>query len=616
MRNGARMRKRAAAALIMSAALSFLIICAFLQPGAAAYAAGAAAVTLPSGWAAAADDGDEWFLGEDYLDLAAVREETDAMLADSDLEALAADPVVIAVIDTGVVTRHEIFGYGTDEDVFLRVGSNIVALNAINGTSDVYDGGNDFHGTHVAGIVALLIRALGLSDYIKIMPIKAGQHKGAGNVFEMSDVRDAVEFATDNGADVVNLSFGAESSRWKDAVTEQDAEEAVFVAAAGNYHNDSDSILQSKFYPAANDHVIGVMNYEEGANGAEMHVGEKGKGSNYGSLYDVCAPGTDILSADGATSGYKTMTGTSMAAPMVSFAVALLELKCRAEGVETDATQLAEMFLMTFTDTLEYDDEEYPVMSLDGVMGAEYRYDASGGIYLSAAATAVPAAEAEPLTLGESVEVTLTADCGYINAGAKFVWSYVSGGTPIKSEGGRLKTKMVATDIGGIDVTLSVFTPDGAVLLNESTVTLAAEYFVPTSENSLLTLSKRAGEDGSVPLSDGETLVLGVDTLKYASPDCEVVWIVNGEAVSNDGEFEFEPDADGTYVITVTVNGSVIGDPVTVVASGIAAARNAVIIGASCAAGAVAAAGLGVLIAVILKKRKAGQGEDEPAKTA
>ena len=116
-------------------------------------------------------------------------------------------------------------------------------------------------------------------------------------------------------------------------MTASDAEEAVFVAAAGNYHDDSDSIFGGKFYPAANDHVIGVMNCEVGEDGAVLHVAGQDKGSNYGSAYEVCAPGTDIMSADGGNMGYKTLTGTSMASPVVSFAVALLRTEMPRGGL-------------------------------------------------------------------------------------------------------------------------------------------------------------------------------------------------------------------------------------------------------------------------------------------
>ena len=204
------------AVLLMSAAFFF-----------AAYFAGASAPcalaqSLEEGYLAATGGEGDWYFSEDYLDVAAARESVRDILESGDLSEIEQDPVVIAVIDTGVQTRHEIFDADGEEDVFLR-GENgmILSRNTINNTYDV-------------GIVALLIRAFGLSDYIKILPVKAGEYTGKWNTFELSDVEEGVDYALDCGADVVNISLGSDKAPtdWRDAVTASDAEKAVFVAAA------------------------------------------------------------------------------------------------------------------------------------------------------------------------------------------------------------------------------------------------------------------------------------------------------------------------------------------------------------------------------------------------
>ena len=605
------------AALIMSAALSFYLVFGFIfvPAGVSDAAESGVSLSLPEGYLEAVG-GDAEDAVTDLLGIPEAVWLVRELLDGADTAALKSDPVVIAVIDTGVQTGHEVFGTGTAENVFLTKSGNIVARNTLNNTSDVRDGASkDYHGTHVTGIVALLIRAFGLADYIKIIPIKAGAYNGVSNNFYLNDVTSAVDFALVNGADVINLSIGTTKTKWQKAVTEEDASEAVFVAAAGNYHDDSDSIFGGKFYPAANDHVIGVMNCEVDEDGAKMHVAGQDKGSNYGSAYEVCAPGTDIMSADGQTGGYKKLTGTSMASPVVSFAVALLELKCRAEGFDADAEELREMFLLTFTDTLEYDGEDYPLLDLAGLMNAEFARDASGGIYLEQASATAAAYSAAPLVLGTPVPLTLFADCGYLDAGAKYEWSFLSGGTFIKAEGARLSTSIVATDINGVDVTLKVYTPDGSTLLAESTAHLIATYLTPTASNSRLTMSVRAGADGRVRLGNGDDIVLGVTSLQYASPETRVVWEVNGKEASRDHSFTFRPDADGTYVISVTVNGIAIGEDVIVVAEGIDDARRAIIIGCS-VAGAVILAAAGVITAIVMMKRRAEQREGSPSASA
>ena len=605
------------AALIMSAALSFYLVFGFIfvPAGVSDAAESGVSLSLPEGYLEAVG-GDAEDAVTDLLGIPEAVWLVRELLAGADTAALKSDPVVIAVIDTGVQTGHEVFGTGTAENVFLTKFGNIVARNTLNNTSDVRDGASkDYHGTHVTGIVALLIRAFGLSDYIKIIPIKAGAYNGVRNNFYLKDVTSAVDFAIANGADVINLSIGTTDTAWQKAVTEEDASEAVFVAAAGNDHDDSDSIFGGKFYPAANDHVIGVMNCEVDEDGAKMHVAGQDKGSNYGSAYEVCAPGTGILSADGSSGGYKKLTGTSMSSPVVAFAVALLELKCRIEGFDADAEELREMFLLTFTDTLEYDGEDYPLLDLAGLMNTEFARDASGGIYLEQASATAAAYTASPLILGASVPVTLFADCGYLDAGAKYEWSFLSGGTFIKAEGARLSTSIVATDINGVDVTLKVYTPDGSTLLAESTAHLIATYLTPTASNSRLTMSVRAGADGRVRLGNGDDIVLGVTSLQYASPETRVVWEVNGKEASRDHSFTFRPDADGTYVISVTVNGIAIGEDVIVIAEGIDDARRAIVIGCS-VAGAVILAAAGVTTVVVVMKRRAQLRGGSPSESA
>lgn len=616
-RSDARQRAMMIAALIMSAALSFYLVFGFIfvPAGVSDAAESGVSLSLPEGYLEAVG-GDAEDAVTDLLGIPEAVWLVRELLDGADTAALKSDPVVIAVIDTGVQTGHEVFGTGTAENVFLTKSGNIVARNTLNNTSDVRDGASkDYHGTHVTGIVALLIRAFGLADYIKIIPIKAGAYNGVRNNFYDYDVTEGVDFALVNGADVVNLSIGSDKAAWQKSVTASDAEEAVFVAAAGNSNKDSDGAPGEKFYPAANDHVIGVMNCEVGEDGAVMHIGDKDAGSNYGSAYEVCAPGTGIMSADGGNMGYKTLTGTSMSSPVVSFAVALLELKCRAEGFDADAEELREMFLLTFTDTLEYDGEDYPLLDLAGLMNAEFARDASGGIYLEQASATAAAYSAAPLVLGTPVPLTLFADCGYLDAGAKYEWSFLSGGTFIKAEGARLSTSIVATDINGVDVTLKVYTPDGSTLLAESTAHLIATYLTPTASNSRLTMSVRAGADGRVRLGNGDEVVFGVTSLQYASPETRVVWEVNGKEASRDHAFTFRPDADGTYVISVTVNGIAIGEDVIVVAEGIDDARRTIIIGCS-VAGAALVAAAGVITAIVMMKRRAERREGSPSASA
>lgn len=103
------------------------------------------------------------------------------------------------------------------------------------------------------------------------MPIKASYNSWGETTFKSTAVRAAIDFAIENGADVINMSIsdkGADpgTSTDFDMVTKEDAQKAVFVAAAGNNSTASSTVGSAKgkwYYPAANKHVIGVMNYAE-----------------------------------------------------------------------------------------------------------------------------------------------------------------------------------------------------------------------------------------------------------------------------------------------------------------------------------------------------------------
>lgn len=335
----------------------------------------------------------DWQNGEDELDLEYVKTRVKSWLSDPqyDFSALENDPIVVAVVDTGINFDHEIFtgkydenGVATDDkigryDVLLRdENGNIITVNTANGINANDDASNR-HGTHVAGIIATLIHELDLEKYIKILPIKASK----GTSFSTAGVKKGIAFAIENGADVVNLSLcedkaSNDSSEFNKMITDEYAQKAVFVAAAGNDGKSSSAKdILGKFYtyyPAASKNVIGVMNYTT-ENGKKKIAST----SNYGSAYDICAPGEYIYSADGKTAdSYKSLKGTSMATPFISFASALAMLKdrayCAATGEkECSAVDIAQNVRQSYTQTIKAGNFTLGVFDFEPLISDEAR---------------------------------------------------------------------------------------------------------------------------------------------------------------------------------------------------------------------------------------------------
>lgn len=269
----------------------------------------------------------QWFDGEDYNNfngtLQAINKIKDG-LSTAEKADFKNNPVLVAVIDTGINASHELFdGVLCDEGLWYNA---ITHKNGRDYIDDNCNNGNLIgHGTHVAGIVAQEIKKYGLEDYIKILPVKASQNGS----FAESDVVKAISYvgnlATQDKTIVINMSLTSYS--WGknsdvDVAVQSAVREGVIVcAAAGNDRKNSASSGYSSGSPACLENVIGVMNYMEGLIPAPK--------SNYGTAYDIAAPGQKIISAakSDETEPYCTKDGTSMATPFVSFAAAVLEIR-------------------------------------------------------------------------------------------------------------------------------------------------------------------------------------------------------------------------------------------------------------------------------------------------
>ena len=252
---------------------------------------------------------------------------------------------LIAVVDTGIDLTHpdlspnlwvnpnEIADNGIDDDAN-GVIDDIHGFNAIESVasglpSEIYAPGKlNFHGTHVAGIIAAVGNngegSSGLCWNARLMDARFLNSSGAGSV---SDAVSAIQYALSMRAEdellIINNSWtiGNYSRTLEETIEKSQNNGVLFVVAAGNSGRNNDIIsVYPGIYSAAYSHVVSVGNSTEDD---QRFLGSGA--SNYGvRSVDLFAPGTNIFSTL-PDNGYASETGTSMAAPLVSATAALLD---------------------------------------------------------------------------------------------------------------------------------------------------------------------------------------------------------------------------------------------------------------------------------------------------
>lgn len=239
--------------------------------------------------------------------------------------------VIVAVIDTGVAYKNMGASVGVPDLVNTEI---VPGYDFVNNRKEALD--DHGHGTHVAGTIAQStnngVGVAGVAYRAKIMPLKVLSAKGYGSV---ADIAEAIRFAADNGAKVINMSLGGgrPSRILAKAVDYAHQKGVVIVCAAGNEGRGRVS------YPAAYPHAIGVA--------ATQFDRKTTFYSNWGKEIDLAAPGGNTRldqNNDGMPDGvlqntlipgrpelndYLLFMGTSMAAPHVAGVAALVI----AEGV-------------------------------------------------------------------------------------------------------------------------------------------------------------------------------------------------------------------------------------------------------------------------------------------
>ncbi len=254
--------------------------------------------------------------------------------------------IIVALVDTGVDYTHpdlsgniwsnaaEAGGVdGVDDDGNGYV-DDIRGWNFANNNNNPMDDDIDGHGTHVAGIIGAVsnnsLGAAGINWSVKLMPLKFLDANGDG---DLADAAEAIRYAADNGAKIINASYSYPQRCGSDtpSITERQAiehartKDALVVVAAGNFRCDNDRFPS---YPSSHklDNIISVAASNQRDEFASAF-------SNYGARsVHLFAPGDNIFSTirNNLTgmvsniSGYDYIEGTSMAAPMVSGILSLL----------------------------------------------------------------------------------------------------------------------------------------------------------------------------------------------------------------------------------------------------------------------------------------------------
>lgn len=506
----------------------------------------------------------QWFDGKDYNNfndtLQAINKIKDGLSPAEEAD-FKNNPVLVAVIDTGINASHELFdGVLCDEGLWYNAIEKKRGRDYIN---DNCNNGNLIgHGTHVAGIVAQEIKKYGLEDYIKILPVKAGNSDGE---FFTNPVVAAINYvgnlATQGKTIVINMSLTSYSwGKNSDVNVEVQSavrEGVIVCAAAGNKGYNSSSTGNSLGSPACLENVIGVMNYGEGLIPAPK--------SNYGAAYDIAAPGQKIISAakSGATEPYCTKDGTSMATPFVSFAAAVLEIRFNRKSatvydVMTSTPAVA-------TGTVSYGNGVYTAKKLNLSAFVEFKHIKEIKVF-----TEDESIDALNQNISSPKKVVAFAKLRYFDeegfapetdVAYKSIKMYVvkagkngtlSGGEVIYSVNGA-RIEFIPTEPG----TYFIYAANSAYINDTSEIITVKVNYVQTVEDAQLSVV------GDAVVRAESTVVYKLDNAYMLDPELVIVWDIydeNGRRVDTKigTEISFTPETKGEYTIICSVGGKTI----------------------------------------------------------
>lgn len=320
------------------------------------------------------------------------------------------DPVVVAVIDTGLNVNHPDF-----------VGNTVAGYDFVTGKTNVVDLAG--HGTAVSGCIAAVTNngvgtagIAGLAN-IKIAPYRTGGMYSGDTQLDVAYICAAILKAAERPeVKVINMSFGGYGTFSSLAVAVNEAVSAgkVVVASSGNEGESWNARVGQYSYPASYDHVISV--------GAINKDNTRSSFSQYNDRVDLSAPGQSVLTT-AKSGGYEYASGTSFSSPIVAGACAVL----MAADTSLDAGAVETILKSTALDL--------------GTAGSDAYYG-SGLIQLNQAVASINSSE----TIGTTYRTHVQ------NVGWQ-IWKYDgqssgTSGQSLRLEGIEIKMNNLGTDLG------------------------------------------------------------------------------------------------------------------------------------------------------------------------
>lgn len=431
------------------------------------------------------------------------------------------DDVTIAVVDTGTDYEHETLASRFDSNV----GYDYVDDN----DDPMPPSSRESHGTHVSGIASATsgngTGTAGISNS-QLYSLRALGGRGGS----ISDIADSIQWAADNGADLINMSLGGGGSNetMQQAVSYAYDEGVLLLASAGNDGG------RGVAYPSAYDEVMSISAIDENENLADF--------SDYGPEVELTGPGVDVLSTY-PNDDYESISGTSMSCPAVTGVAAL--------GLAADPSLSNDELRVELRETARdvgLGDEEQGAGCADAAALVESLLDGSapGGVSADLDASTTSA------DLGETVTLDASGSSSQGGAIVSYDWT-VDGDAVSAGESLELSRDVETT----VTVEVEVTNEDGESDSDSESITFSED--VPTQ--AVIDASPSNPDPGQTVDLDGTSSVAGTgDIAEYewstarASVTGPTASLTRDEEVDVDVTLEVTDDAGESDATTTTIS--------------------------------------------------------------